>query len=891
MVKYVRDILPLQELELQDAKPGRYPTHARLGDQNRRGDNPVFFDDTQTILFLNKTFVSFPTTLPVSSSYLANDLMSTITIANSAVTKNGINQFVSLKQQTETYTPFTEFKNLGSEILDSFASGSDVSILGQGFSNRLRDKTVLKIALPIKTGVKLTASGGYYYNASTQTFDPIAIVSAPLPPTTFFASTFGAPLLFNCLGIQQSRNFVNTSGLTQLQSNYVWGTDSSYSLLTNIAYAATGTINCSNIIQTSKKFVLEKAVLDIPITANSGWLNDSTSQYIFVDVLNPPIQYIGGPAITVGLLNQIRPGKRDLIMSSTIIPANDLTSWYNYMWSPNGFVDAQMFRGLGGFVTWATPGAVISGSGTFTGSVSLKMTSAIANGLTLAGTAYPFSINSVNLFGRGMTGESGRSIFGKEYSAPQNVSTATGSYLYNTPFTSFIPTTAVTQQRIINLDVSTPSPYLLRNTDNLVVYITSPSPALSGSLVNSVTASYDVYIPTGTIYLTLFGSEIAENVEFHDTLNQRLETNQIHESLGVEATTDQFDVFYSSELSGSRSGKFTVAKTVPYFGYGSVLKLTGSLETDRYFDNFSSQGDSFSWSTQYSWSTYKKISELRQLNRNIDCFSVDEKIADTRIPNPKSALQICNSNFIVKDNLTYLSPLRLIYAGKTGSFSSNDKGHGAEDWFLSYPFEAKYSSVPSLFANSLKPDQWFVGRNYTTVEYDTFSIELGDSSNRVLYSEGSSYSPLGMGIPEFIKVFYGFGDGISTDCNQYVIPRGYTAGTTFFAGADIRGWRHGLYSAFPSSPKAVFKRNSYGQFRDMLEQRIDTRFYDSTGLLQAAVKVKFVNSDGSSTLPEYTFSSNLSTEATSSLPYFDGKVRNREEPISFALSNQNIVVS
>ena len=76
----------------------------------------------------------------------------------------------------------------------------------------------------------------------------------------------------------------------------------------------------------------------------------------------------------------------------------------------------------------------------------------------------------------------------------------------------------------------------------------------------------------------------------------------------------------------------------------------------------------------------------------------------------------------------------------------------------------------------------------------------------------------------------------------------------------------------------------------MLEQRQDTKFYDSIkrargggkSLLPGPVSVKFVDSNGLSTRPEYTFSSNLSVEATSSLPYTDGYAKNREDPIIYA---------
>lgn len=46
--------------------------------------------------------------------------------------------------------------------------------------------------------------------------------------------------------------------------------------------------------------------------------------------------------------------------------------------------------------------------------------------------------------------------------------------------------------------------------------------------------------------------------------------------------------------------------------------------------------------------------------------------------------------------------------------------------------------------------------------------------------------------------------------------------TIFSVSPIIRGWKYGLYSALPTSTKCVFRRNRFGQPRDMLEQRLFT---------------------------------------------------------------------
>jgi hypothetical protein len=147
-------------------------------------------------------------------------------------------------------------------------------------------------------------------------------------------------------------------------------------------------------------------------------------------------------------------------------------------------------------------------------------------------------------------------------------------------------------------------------------------------------------------------------------------------------------------------------------------------------------------------------------------------------------------------------------------------------------------------------------------------------------------------------------------------------GTGRFAGPIIRGWRYGLIDGNPHYTSAVFRRDRFGQFRDMLEQRINsttildaknspinylgdvetpamplppdvvsflgTNEFGETlkeGTIFRPVTVSFVKQSISpenkliypSVLPTNTWSSNLSMYATSSLPYFDDIGRNRSK--------------
>jgi hypothetical protein len=126
----------------------------------------------------------------------------------------------------------------------------------------------------------------------------------------------------------------------------------------------------------------------------------------------------------------------------------------------------------------------------------------------------------------------------------------------------------------------------------------------------------------------------------------------------------------------------------------------------------------------------------------------------------------------------------------------------------------------------------------------------------------------------------------------------------------IRGWKYGIYNGFPAHSRVIFRRNRFGQFRDMLEQRLFTKFYNTnTTILQNVAKdnksirssarsnslsvqdgpvsVRFVqqaveldaNNFGRVITTEVdalrTTSQNVTKDASSSIPYFDGESRSR----------------
>jgi hypothetical protein len=104
-------------------------------------------------------------------------------------------------------------------------------------------------------------------------------------------------------------------------------------------------------------------------------------------------------------------------------------------------------------------------------------------------------------------------------------------------------------------------------------------------------------------------------------------------------------------------------------------------------------------------------------------------------------------------------------------------------------------------------------------------------------------------------------------------------------GSVLRGYRYGISSISPRYLTSHWRRDSYGQFRDMLEGRptVKTYFVQPDGSGQASVGVspveaRFVSPDGLSVDPLLTDCCNLSFECTASVPFTDGVLRNRTAP-------------
>lgn len=122
------------------------------------------------------------------------------------------------------------------------------------------------------------------------------------------------------------------------------------------------------------------------------------------------------------------------------------------------------------------------------------------------------------------------------------------------------------------------------------------------------------------------------------------------------------------------------------------------------------------------------------------------------------------------------------------------------------------------------------------------------SSETFLGILGNLYPPGGPGVfdipkgtvrptqKQLARFLFGIGDAyqntpsFSAVSSSFLMNADGAVNTFYPSSIDIRGWKYGVFNAFPQNSTCIFQSNRYGQFRDMLEQRKNTKFFNVDGL-------------------------------------------------------------
>jgi len=368
---------------------------------------------------------------------------------------------------------------------------------------------------------------------------------------------------------------------------------------------------------------------------------------------------------------------------------------------------------------------------------------------------------------------------------------------------STIGSTPHTKAEFIDLD----SPYLIQPKDKLIFgWQYPPAQSIKDSLPIIGDSGFNNMTLFGKSKLHLYGSEIVENKEYHETVNQNLTSCAVYEHvIGDEKIVDQWQVAYRGELSGSVAGQ----SPFNYFGGGAL----GEFRNNNNAWKFAFNND---WTFDNSTNFYNNQKLHETLNKNP--------------PEKRIGLRIVQGG---------RSSLRNIAIGAGSSYSNAD-GFG------------------KLYSQYLVPI-----RNYITVRdqdriYADSNIVFGEIFSNSTYG-GINSKDISGNDPDW---------GISST-------------------------NPGFYSGL--KPQYIFKSNHFGYYADMFKQGKDSKFevtprqgfttgFDIVVNSESPISIKFVSGtmqegptlrayvdkDIDLYLDEKNFqSSNLSTAATSSMPFID----------------------
>lgn len=475
---------------------------------------------------------------------------------------------------------------------DPFYTTGSIGSIGEdpgSFSTSLSNKEQIRLSFAVKNKVQMlpNSSSIYYFNTTAGQWN---IPSKALPDhvgpfgnvSVRTALTYGSTFIEDAIGFDQRGNAV-VSGSLPIQRNMPSGyaqkiednlgflssvisrdSQSDYmsrdfpkSVQRNPDYSASSSETFT--LPISDPFLIEKVVFEIPFCFGNGWFYDKTSLNFAsssggdftknggavgggINEIYPIDQ--GGPGITLSLFSQKNYGTgsiKDLICHSLITHEEDLNREVKLMpllsggYSPSPYKFLYWILGING-LSVEDSDAVVSpltnGSNKiFTGSVQIKSTSEISNGISsflIDLIASPTStqladwvanklsleyysppgnlLTGVDSFGRGMTGfaPSGGSIFGGEYTTDQTalrkdgsvknelyISGSTARAAAITALTPFINHTPNTTISLVNsyYKSSKSSPYLIYPGEKLVLAATKTRPAFKNLKVDINTST------------------------------------------------------------------------------------------------------------------------------------------------------------------------------------------------------------------------------------------------------------------------------------------------------------------------------------------------------------------------------------------------------------------
>ena len=427
-----------------------------------------------------------------------------------------------------------------------------------------------------------------------------------------------------------------------------------------------------------------------------------------------------------------------------------------------------------------------------------------------------------------------------------------------------------------------------------VSYTSSPTSGLDESLF-SVTGSV-LTIKQESAKIVIYGSLVQSGKELLPVLNQHLGSAAVSEDIHYNnAVTDQHDILPRSYFSAS---------------YINNIINDSSLPSRRKIGNFTNVNPAQSISSGYL--TYANTQFTGSFFRNVKLFDQNAVFYDSMTPDP---IAIAAGIASASANLTssYSGPTG--YQTLTSSFVPPYRLR-LEKTFVNMDIEIPALSytanldMPTFPIQNIRNGFGSFSIGPVLIEFNNndkrffrngFAFETSTQSttrSRQIELELVRATPIALSPSLTWGTTTSIGKGDPARALLYYDSRWHPLFQDFNSDIDppfkynygaASAIRYGLSNIRLTPPTYTFRRDHYGFIRDMLEQSRDSRtqYYVETKpvVTDGVVYAEFVSaSSDTKTSPYNTQCSNMSIYATSSVPFDDGRARNRGTVPTVAVS-------
>jgi len=875
-------------LQERDNKTGSYPTIARTGDPDFTGAYSSLYDDTNTVNFVGSSQTVYPTGLRSTSKWVSGgvatpNILQGLTTVGTA-SKGVADAHISFTPG-ENLSAFNESRVYIDNDAEFYQTGTNDEVL-PGFDQRLGSKTIISLDInpTVATNVffstgsvvsgKSVNSGMVYFNWYSKKWEIVGNLTTGSNIDIFNSNPAVRSNAIHPAG--GLPDFVMSSPLSNT-ARHVGIFHSTHGFPFATQYNSTGSQELSLTGTLSAPFLLEKVVLEWSgsfASYPSETLGDGPLCYQFFLMNVSPVsdsvtivQDLTGSVSGEPTTFTTRNSEFSVTQVKDVVWAGTVARYYSAL---TASVPSNTYERDLNLVKMSADSQGISA---VTGSYRIQAAAGIYgknDGLqshALRGsTLSPLLANKIGFrnFGGYVEGKS----FIRPISAinPSGSFYVTGSSSTNKYKVSFMPSE----------DVRRDSPYLLLPNHKLVlgfygVPIQGTGGPGTGPWTEVSASEHVTTLSPGAGKLTLYGSFLRNGQPVGPETNQPLTSDSVHEDLHFNNSVfDQFDVepletFKNSYVDLIVTGSM-LAAPIGNSTAANVRKVQASV-------------------------TAGQAGTTGSLQRFVNLASESDVFYDSYPPNPVDII----SEKVGGGFVDYVSEYRLVVASPTSQyagFTGIDAG-----WYMRTAYEVssnRFTSVnydvisrPAYDLTGLQTSQ---AANLTfpksltilSSESDLVPIIPGmDSALIYVISDDSGNRNSEQAGRMSLKAVFGFGN------SKYNIPTlnfvsKNVPGTVVTSSVEIRGYKYGLTGLAGTYANNRFRRDRYGQFRDMLEQSPNAAYFVNNSV-EYPLEVKFFSRpsrDGKGravTEPEKTHTQNLNAYATSSLPYFDGDARERED--------------